>query len=159
GHLGLVPEGWSDESAASVALVFLTAYHAFVDLAGLRRGETVLIHASAGGVGMAAIQLARHLGAEVFATASEGKWDRLRELGVADDHIASSRTTEFGPRFREVTGGRGVDVVLNALAGEFVDASLAVLAPGGRFLEMGKTDIREGLTDVDYRAFDLGTVP
>ncbi|WP_328610184.1 SDR family NAD(P)-dependent oxidoreductase [Amycolatopsis sp. NBC_00345] len=157
-YLGLVPEGWSDESAASVALVFLTAYHAFVDLAGLRRGETVLVHAGAGGVGMAAIQLARHLGAEVFATASEGKGDRLRALGVADDHIASSRTTEFGPRFLEATGGRGVDVVLNALAGEFVDASLAVLAPGGRFVEMGKTDIREGLTDVDYRAFDLGTV-
>ncbi|HEV7979238.1 MAG TPA: SDR family NAD(P)-dependent oxidoreductase [Amycolatopsis sp.] len=157
-YVGLVPDGWSDEQAASVALVFLTAYHAFVDLAELRAGETVLIHAGAGGVGMAAIQLAKHLGAEVFATASEGKWDELRALGVADDHIASSRTTEFEQRFLETTGGRGVDVVLNALAGEFVDASLRVLAPKGRFLEMGKTDIREGLTDVDYHAFDLGTV-
>ncbi|HEY2062413.1 MAG TPA: SDR family NAD(P)-dependent oxidoreductase, partial [Amycolatopsis sp.] len=113
-----------------------------------------LIHAGAGGVGMAAIQYARHLGAEVFATASEGKWDTLRALGVAEDHLASSRTTEFEQRFLDVTSGRGVDVVLNSLAGEFVDASLRLLAPGGRFLEMGKTDIREP-AGVNYRAFDL----
>ncbi|MCZ9336273.1 hypothetical protein NGM37_00620, partial [Streptomyces sp. TRM76130] len=86
------PAAWPDDVAAAVPLVFLTAYHGLVDLAGLRGGERVLIHAGAGGVGMAAIQLARHLGAEVFATASEGKWDTLRALGVADDHIASSRT-------------------------------------------------------------------
>ncbi|WP_129771817.1 zinc-binding dehydrogenase, partial [Streptomyces sp. L-9-10] len=84
-----------------------------------------------------------HLGAEVFATASEGKWDVLRSLGVAEDHLASSRTTDFEAAFAGVTGGRGVDVVLNSLAGEFVDASLRLTGPGGRFLEMGKTDIRE----------------
>ncbi|RKN77570.1 SDR family NAD(P)-dependent oxidoreductase [Streptomyces klenkii] len=152
-----IPDGWSYERAASVPLVFLTALYAFTDLADLRPGEKVLIHAGAGGVGMAAIQLAKHLGAEVFATASEGKWDTLRELGVPDTHIASSRTTDFEQRFLEVTGGRGVDVVLNALAGEFVDASLRLTAPGGRFLEMGKTDIRdpESATGVRYRAFDL----
>ncbi|MFF3755441.1 SDR family NAD(P)-dependent oxidoreductase, partial [Streptomyces sp. NPDC002018] len=156
-----LPEGWSWETAASMPLVFLTAYHALVGLADLRRGEKVLVHAGAGGVGMAAIQLARHLGAEVFATASEGKWDELRALGVADDHIASSRTTDFEAAFAEVTGGGGVDVILNALAGEFVDASLGLLSAGGRFLEMGKTDIREPahLPDgVDYQAFDLGWV-
>ncbi|MGH3379144.1 MAG: SDR family NAD(P)-dependent oxidoreductase, partial [Actinoallomurus sp.] len=81
------------------------------------------------------------------------KQDTLRELGVADDHIASSRDTDFERLFLDATGGRGIDVVLNALAGEFVDASLRLLAPGGRFLEMGKTDIREGLPG--YRAFDL----
>ncbi|WP_147264829.1 zinc-binding dehydrogenase, partial [Streptomyces sp. NBRC 110611] len=152
-----IPEGWSYARAASVPLVFLTALYGLKDLAGLRPGQSVLIHAGAGGVGMAAIQLARHLGAEVFATASEGKWDTLRELGVADDHIASSRTTDFEARFREVTEGRGVDVVLNALAGEFVDASLRLTAPGGCFLEMGKTDIRdpEATAPVHYRAFDL----
>nr|WP_051791384.1 type I polyketide synthase [Amycolatopsis jejuensis] len=158
-YLASAPDEWPDEQAASVALVFLTAYHAFADLAGLRRGETVLIHAGAGGVGMAAIQLARHFGAEVFATASEGKWDELRALGIAEDHLASSRTTEFEQRFLATTGGRGVDVVLNALTGEFVDASLRLLAPGGRFLEMGKTDIRDEAGGADYRAFDLGTVP
>ncbi|WP_423203139.1 type I polyketide synthase [Krasilnikovia cinnamomea] len=150
-----IPDGWSWEQAASVPLVFLTAYHALVDLAGLRPGERVLVHAGAGGVGMAAIQLARHLGAEVYATASEGKWDVLRELGIADDHLASSRDTGFADRFTP-----GVDVVLNALTGEFVDASLRLLGPGGRFLEMGKTDLRDpaSLPGIAYRPFDLGQV-
>ncbi|MBL3808116.1 SDR family NAD(P)-dependent oxidoreductase [Streptomyces sp. BRB081] len=153
-----VPEEWSDEDAASVPLVFLTALYAFRDLASVRAGERVLIHAGAGGVGMAAIQLARYLGAEVFATASESKWGVLRELGLDDAHIASSRDLGFEGKFREVSGGAGMDVVLNALAGEFVDASLRVTAAGGRFLEMGKTDIRDpqALGDVRYRAFDLG---
>ncbi|WP_159047049.1 SDR family NAD(P)-dependent oxidoreductase, partial [Streptomyces pactum] len=158
-YLARAPEGWSDVEAASVPLVFLTALYAFRDLAGLRKGESVLVHAGAGGVGMAAVGLARHLGAEVFATASEGKWDVLRSMGLDDDHIASSRDLGFEEKFREVTGGRGVDVVLNALAGEFVDASLRLTAAGGRFLEMGKTDVRDpGAVggDVTYRAFDLG---
>ncbi|MFI9045594.1 SDR family NAD(P)-dependent oxidoreductase [Streptomyces sp. NPDC053427] len=152
-----IPEGWSADRAASVPLVFLTAYYALKDLADLRPGQSVLVHAGAGGVGMAAIQLARHLGAEVFATAGEGKWDALRELGVADDHLASSRTTDFEERFRAVTGGRGVDVVLNALTGDIVDASLRLTAPGGHFLEMGRTDIRDprSAAGVHYRAFDL----
>ncbi|WP_313770186.1 type I polyketide synthase [Streptomyces albidoflavus] len=107
---------------------------------------------------MAAIQLARHLGAEVFATASEPKWETLRGLGLDDAHIASSRDLGFEEKFREVTGGAGMDVVLNALAGDFVDASLRITAPGGRFLEMGKTDIRDPQTtgEVHYQAFDLG---
>ncbi|MDQ1538763.1 MAG: polyene macrolide polyketide synthase, partial [Actinomycetota bacterium] len=162
--LAKVPQGWSDETAASVPVAFLTAYYALVDLGALASGESVLIHAGAGGVGMAAIQIATHLGAEVFATASEGKWDTLRLLGIPDDHIASSRTVDFEQSFREVNRG-GVDVVLNALSGEFVDASLRLLADGGRFLELGKTDIRgdddlEGVeaADVSYRAFDMGDV-
>ncbi|MGY0055362.1 type I polyketide synthase [Streptomyces sp. LZ34] len=151
-----VPDAWSLEDASAVPLVFLTAYYGLVDLAGLSAGESVLVHAGAGGVGMAAVQLARHLGAEVFATASEGKWDTLRSLGIPDDHIASSRTTDFEERFLGVTGGRGVDVVLNSLAGEFIDASVRLLRSGGRFLEMGKTDIRDAETvDGDYRPFDL----
>ena len=156
-----IPEDWSFETAASVPLVFLTAYYALVDLAGLRPGEKILVHAGAGGVGMAAIQLATHLGAEVFATASEGKWDTLRALGVAEDHIASSRTADFETVFRQTTGGAPLDVVLNALTGELVDASLRLLGEGGRFLEMGKTDLRDpaSLPGIDYRAFDLGLVP
>ncbi|PBO16915.1 polyketide synthase, partial [Streptomyces albidoflavus] len=153
-----VPEGWTMRDAASVPLVFLTALYAFRDLASVRAGERVLIHAGAGGVGMAAVQLARHLGAEVFATASESKWETLRGLGLDDAHIASSRDLGFEEKFREVTGGAGMDVVLNALAGDFVDASLRITAPGGRFLEMGKTDIRDPQTtgEVRYQAFDLG---
>ncbi|MFB7733093.1 SDR family NAD(P)-dependent oxidoreductase [Streptomyces sp. NPDC056112] len=156
-----VPDDWSWETASSVPLVFLTAYYALKDLAGLKAGEKVLIHAGAGGVGMAAIQIARHLGAEVFATAGEGKWDVLRSLGVADDHIASSRTLDFEAAFAEVAGDKGLDVVLNALAGEFVDASMRLLGTGGRFLEMGKTDIRDADSASDgitYRFFDLGMV-
>ncbi|HYQ64245.1 MAG TPA: SDR family NAD(P)-dependent oxidoreductase [Actinophytocola sp.] len=158
--LAPVPPGWSFTEAAAVPVAFCTAYHALVDLAELRAGQTVLVHAGAGGVGMAAVQLAHHLGAEVFATASPGKWDTLRGLGLDDEHIASSRTTDFAPAFLAATGGRGVDVVLNALAGEYVDASLRVLSPGGRFVEMGKTDLRDpdhvaATHDVAYRAFDL----
>ncbi|MFF0732673.1 SDR family NAD(P)-dependent oxidoreductase [Streptomyces chartreusis] len=153
--LARVPEGWSFEQAASVPIVFLTAYYALVDLAGLKEGESVLIHAAAGGVGMAAVQLAQHLGGEVYATASEPKWPVLSELGLADERIASSRTTEFADRFRP-----GVDVVLDALAGEFVDASLRLVRPGGRFVEMGKADIRDAERvraehGIDYTAFDV----
>ncbi|WP_405674156.1 type I polyketide synthase [Streptomyces canus] len=156
-----IPDGWSFTDAAAVPVVFLTAYYGLVDLVDLKAGESVLVHAAAGGVGMAAVQLARHLGAEVFATASPGKWDTVRSLGIPDDHLASSRTLDFGRRFAEVTAGRGMDVVLNSLAKEYVDTSAALLPRGGRFLEMGKTDIRrpEEVTaahpGVRYQAFDM----
>ncbi|MGW2014045.1 type I polyketide synthase [Streptomyces sp. NPDC001927] len=149
-----VPAGWGFAEAAAVPSAFLTAWFGLRDVADVRPGDRVLVHAAAGGVGMAATQLATLWGAEVFGTASPGKHDVLRAAGLADDHIASSRTTDFAERFKAATGGRGMDVVLNSLAGEFVDASLSLLAPGGRFAELGKTDIRTGL-DVSYRAFDL----
>ncbi|MER7105375.1 SDR family NAD(P)-dependent oxidoreductase, partial [Streptomyces humidus] len=156
-----VPEGWSFAQAASVPIVFLTAYYALTDLGAVRSGESVLVHAAAGGVGMAAVQLAGCLGAEVFGTASAGKWGALRAMGLDEGHIASSRDLGFEDAFLAATGGRGVDVVLDSLAGEFVDASLRLLPRGGRFLEMGKTDVREPQTvaaehsGVAYRAFDL----
>ncbi|GAA1954820.1 hypothetical protein GCM10009754_25510 [Amycolatopsis minnesotensis] len=150
--LAVVPDGWSFTEAATVPIAFLTAYYALVDLAGLRRGESLLVHAAAGGVGMAAVQLAGCLGAEVFGTASPVKWDVLRDNGIREDRIASSRTLEFAERF-----STGVDVVLNSLSGDFVDASARLLRGGGRFLEMGKTDIREpdSFGETEYRAFDL----
>jgi polyketide synthase 7 len=120
-----------------------------------------LVHAATGGVGMAAVQLARHWGAEVFATASRGKWETLRAMGFDEDHIGDSRTLQFEEKFLAATGGAGVDVVLNSLAGEFTDASLRLLTAGGRFIEMGKTDVRdpqliaEQYRGVEYRAFDL----
>ena len=156
-----VPAGWSLVQAAGVPVVFLTALYGLSVLAGLRAGERVLVHAATGGVGMAAVQLARYWGAEVFATASRGKWDTLRAMGFDDDHIGDSRTLEFEEKFLSATGGAGVDVVLNSLAGEFADASLRLLAPGGRFIEMGKTDVRdphviaEQYRGAQYRAFDL----
>ncbi|MBA8980044.1 acyl transferase domain-containing protein/NADPH:quinone reductase-like Zn-dependent oxidoreductase/short-subunit dehydrogenase/acyl carrier protein, partial [Streptomyces aureorectus] len=141
--LAPVPDGWTFTQAASVPVAFLTAYYGLRDLAGLTAGESVLVHAAAGGVGMAAAQLARHWGAEVYGTAGDHKRRLLRADGWADDHLASSRTLDFEDRFRETSGGRGVDVVLNSLAGDFVDASLRLLAPGGRLVEMGKTDVRD----------------
>ncbi|MFD5703101.1 type I polyketide synthase, partial [Streptomyces lasiicapitis] len=156
-----MPEGWSFAQAAAVPTVFLTAYYALRDLAGLEAGESILVHAAAGGVGMAAVQLARHFGAEVYGTASTGKWDVLRELGIEDARIASSRTLDFEASVLAASEGRGVDVVLNSLAREFVDASLRLLPRGGRFVEMGKTDLRDPATvadaheGVEYRSFDL----
>ena len=156
--LAPVPDGWSFSRAAAVPVAFLTAYYGLVDLAGLGAGETVLVHAGAGGVGSAAVQIARHLGARVFATAGPGKWGALRDLGIEEGWYASSRDLGFADAVRSATGGAGVDVVLNSLAGDFVDASLDVTARGGRFLEMGKTDLRDPATlpGVGYRAYDLG---
>ncbi|MEV6710373.1 MDR/SDR family oxidoreductase, partial [Micromonospora wenchangensis] len=148
-----VPVGLSFVEAASVPVAFATAFYALRDLGGLGVGDRVLVHAAAGGVGMAAVQLARYWGAEVFGTASVGKWGVLRGLGLADDHIGSSRDVSFAERFPV-----GMDVVLNSLSGGFVDASLGLLGVGGRFVEMGKTDVREGVVlpaGGSYRAFDL----
>ncbi|MFE3308467.1 type I polyketide synthase [Embleya sp. NPDC059213] len=156
-----IPAGWTYARAATVPVAYLTAYHGLIELAGLRAGESVLVHAATGGVGTAAVQLARHRGADVHGTASPAKWPTLRAQGLADDRIASSRTLDFETGFRGTTGGRGVDVVLNSLAREFTDASLRLLAPGGRFVEMGKTDLREPDAvaathpGIDYHAFDL----
>ncbi|WP_349294387.1 SDR family NAD(P)-dependent oxidoreductase [Streptomyces sp. HU2014] len=156
-----MPEGWTFAQAAAAPVVYLTAYYALVDLAGLRSGESILIHAAAGGVGTAAVQLARHLGAEVYGTASPRKWPTLRAFGLDDAHLASSRDLGFHDAFMTATGGRGLDVVLDCLAGEFVDASLRMLPRGGRFVEMGKTDIRDAAEvaaahqGVAYQAFDM----
>ncbi|OBJ88765.1 polyketide synthase [Mycobacterium gordonae] len=154
-----VPAGWSLPQAAGVPVVFLTAWYGLSVLGAAKAGERVLVHAATGGVGMAAVQLARHWGLEVFATASRGKWDTLRAMGFDDEHIGDSRTLDFEEKFRAATGGAGVDLVLNSLAGEFVDASLRLLAPGGRFIEMGKTDLRDphdaAQRGIVYRAFDL----
>ncbi|MCK2145406.1 type I polyketide synthase [Streptomyces sp. WAC00276] len=162
GHLMTrLPDALTFEEGATVPLAFLTAHHALTDLGGVRPGEKLLVHAAAGGVGMAAVQLARHLGAEVYGTASPAKWPTLRGLGLPAERIAGSRDTGFERRWLAATGGEGVDIVLNSLAGEFTDASLRLLPRGGRFLEMGKTDIRDAAEvaaahpGVAYTAFDL----
>ncbi|WP_425543507.1 SDR family NAD(P)-dependent oxidoreductase [Streptomyces luteireticuli] len=159
--LAPVPQGWTFEEAAGASIVFSTAYHALVELADLQPGERILIHAAAGGVGMAAVQLAQHLGAEVYGTASPGKWDALRAAGLDEAHIANSRTLDFEQEFLAATDGRGMDVVLDSLTGEFVDASLRLLPHGGRFVEMGKVDVRDAddvagwYPGVEYWTFDL----
>jgi acyl transferase domain-containing protein/NADPH:quinone reductase-like Zn-dependent oxidoreductase/acyl carrier protein len=136
-----LPKGMTCEQGATVAAAFLTAHHALHEVGRLAAGDTVLIHAAAGGVGLAAVQLAQRAGAEVIATAgSERKRRYLAGLGVR--RVAGSRSPDFKRQVLEWTAGRGVDLVLSALAGELVDAGLDVLAPGGRFLEIGKTDRR-----------------
>ncbi len=156
------PKNLSDEEAATVPITFLTAYHALCRLAHLAPGERVLIHAGAGGVGLAAIQIAQHIGAEVFATAgSEQKRQFLRNLGV--EHVFSSRTLEFAEQIMEVTDRQGIDVVLNSLPGDVITKSLSILRAYGRFLEIGKTDIYQnrmiGLLpfqdNLSYFAIDL----
>ena len=133
------PPGMSVSALATVPSAFVSAALSY-KFSGLEAGERVLIHAGAGGVGLAAIQLAQAAGAEVFATASAPKQALLRSLGVK--HIFDSRQTKFGEEILEAAGGEGVHVVLNSLTSEgFIDASLSCLAHGGRFVEMARRDI------------------
>ena len=133
------PEGFSASALATMPTAFVSAQLSF-DCSGLSRGERVLIHAGAGGVGLAAVQLAQAAGAEVFATASAPKQAYLRSLGV--EHVFDSRSTTFAGQILEATSGAGVDVVLNSLTGPgFIDASLSCLRKGGRFVELARMDI------------------
>ena len=133
------PYGMSASALATIPSAFVSAALSY-QFSGLEVGERVLIHAGAGGVGLAAIQLAQAAGAEVFATASAPKQALLRSIGVK--HIFDSRQTRFGEEILEATGGEGVHVVLNSLTSEgFIDASLSCLAPGGRFVELARRDI------------------
>jgi NADPH:quinone reductase-like Zn-dependent oxidoreductase/acyl carrier protein len=128
-----------DLDVAGVGIAQLTAYCALHDVARLQAGERVLIHSAASGVGLAAVHWARHVGAEVYATAgSEAKRAWLRSQGIA--HVSDSRSTQFVADVRAWTGGEGVDVVLNALAGPLLEASVGLLREGGRFVEIGKRD-------------------
>jgi len=156
------PSNISFAEAAALPTAFLTAMYALHDLAKLKAGESVLIHAAAGGVGQAAIRLCQRIGAKVLATASPSKWDFLRAQGI--EHVMSSRSTAFSAEVLRATGGRGVDVVLNSLAGEMIDASFAALAPRGRFVEIGKRgiwshdEVARHRPDARYFTFDLGEV-
>jgi myxalamid-type polyketide synthase MxaB len=156
------PAAHSVEEAATIPIAFLTAHYALNYLGRMRKGEKVLIHAGAGGVGLAAIQLAQQAGVEIFATAgSAEKREFLRKLGV--QHVMDSRSLDFVEQIMAATKGQGVDLVLNSLAGEFIPKSLSVLAPYGRFLEIGKIDIYQdtklGLSpfqkNLSYFAIDL----
>ena len=134
-----MPTTVSPEEAATIPVTFLTAYYALVQLAHLEEGESVLIHGGAGGVGLAALQIAKWRGATVFTTAgTDEKRDFVRMLGA--DHVLDSRSLTFADEIMEITGGEGVDVVLNSLFGEAMERSIDVLKPFGRFLELGKRD-------------------
>ena len=147
-----VPDNVDLILAGGTPTVFMTTYHALCEVANLQKGEKVLIHAGAGGVGLSAIQIAQWLGAEIFATAgSDEKRDYLRSLGV--QHVMNSRSLEFAEQIMEITGGKGVDVVLNSLPKEYIHKSIEVLAPFGRFVEIGKKDLVEG-TSISLQPFN-----
>lgn len=138
-----IDDGMTFEEAATIPVVFCTAYFGLFDTAHLVAGERVLIHAAAGGVGQAAIMLAQMVGAEIFATVGsiEKKQFLMKEYGIPEEKIFNSRDTSFGSGIRRATDGAGVDVVLNSLAGDILRESWECLAPFGRFIEIGKADI------------------
>ncbi|WP_341737261.1 SDR family NAD(P)-dependent oxidoreductase [Microcoleus sp. CAWBG640] len=154
------PSELSFEEAATIPVTFLTAYYGLVKCAQIGPNDRVLIHNAAGGVGQAAVQLAKLKGAEIFATASPPKWDFLKSLGVK--HIYSSRNLDFAEQIMTDTNGKGVNVILNSLTGKFIDRSFDVLTQGGRFVEIGKLGIwdeeklQSQRPDATYFPFDLG---
>lgn len=146
-----VPPGVTLEEAATIPVASITTVHALEDLARMRAGERILIHSAAGGVGQAAVRLALHAGLEVYGTAgTPAKRQFLRDIGV--HHVANSHALDFADEIMALTGGEGVDIVLNSLAGEALVRSLDVLRVGGRFLELGKRDIYGGST-INLRPF------
>ena len=158
-----LPAGLADDQAAAVTTAHATAWYGLQDLARIKRGDRVLIHSGTGGVGQAAIAIARAAGAEVFATAgSEQRREVLRDMGI--EHVYDSRSVEFAALIRRDTDGYGVDIVLNSATGAAQRAGLELLSFGGRFVELGKRDIygdtRLGLfpfrRNLAFYAVDLG---
>ncbi|MGS2744273.1 SDR family NAD(P)-dependent oxidoreductase [Halomonas sp. LS-001] len=146
-----LPEGISYSAAATIPTTFFTVYYALKHLARLEPGEKVLIHGAAGGVGIAALQIAQWLGAEIYATVgSQEKRDFLHLMGI--HNLYDSRSLTFAEEILQDTGGEGVDVVLNSLAGEAINQNLRALRPFGRFLELGKRDFYEN-THIGLRPF------
>lgn len=157
------PDQLTFEQAATTPICFMTALHGLFELGHLQAGERVLIHAGAGGLGLAAVQLAMQAGAEVYATAgSERKREFLRNIGVP--HVYDSRSLDFATEISRQTGGRGVDLVLNSLTGPALQQGLRLLSENGRFIEVGKREllspaqVRAAHPTATYHAFDLTDV-
>jgi len=149
--VGHKPPQISFDEATTLPIAFSTAYYSLHQVARMAKGERVLIHAAAGGVGLAALQLAQRAGAEVFATAgSQSKRDLLRALGVR--YVYDSRSLTFADEILEATHGEGVDIVLNSLAGPAIAKSFSTLSSYGRFVEIGKRDIYEN-NRIELRPF------
>ncbi|KAK6076363.1 KR domain-containing protein [Seiridium cupressi] len=167
-HQMLEEDGLSFEEMAGMPLVFATAVYGLLYLGRLKKGEKVLIHSATGGVGLAAVQIAKMVGAEIFATVgTPAKREFLkREYGLKDSHIFSSRDTSFAAGVMAATNGHGIDVALNSLVRELLAASWSVMANNGRHIEIGRTDIMEfGILDLNvfkrnttFSAFDFGVV-
>jgi phthiocerol/phenolphthiocerol synthesis type-I polyketide synthase C len=135
-----LPDGLADRDAATFGVAYLTAWYALTEVARLAAGDRVLIHSATGGVGLAAVAIAKMIGARIYTTAgSEEKRQMLSELGA--EYAGDSRSLAFADEIMDITDSEGVDVVLNSLAGEAINRGVQVLAPGGRFVELGKTDV------------------
>ena len=135
-----VPDALSDHEAATFGVAYMTAWHSLREVGRLAAGERVLIHSATGGVGLAAVAIAKTIGARVYATAgSDAKRQLLSKLGV--EYVGDSRSVAFADEILEITDGAGVDVILNSLAGEAIMRGVEILAPGGRFVELGKKDV------------------
>ena len=150
-----IPDNMSFEVAATIPVVFCTAYYSLFDLGQLQPGERVLIHAGAGGVGQAAIMVAQMIGADIFVTVGslDKKQFLMTQYGISEDRIFYSRDTSFASGIRRATGGVGVDVVINSLAGDLLRETWECLAPFGRFIEIGKADITKN-TRLDMLPFE-----
>lgn len=153
-----IPDTMSFEEAAALPVVYITAYHALINMSRLRKGQSVLIHAAAGGVGQAAIQIAQHLGLTIYTTAgSQEKRKLLTDMyNIPEEHIFYSRDASFAKGIMRVTNGRGVDCVLDSLSGELLKASWECLAPFGTLIEIGLRDILDNAY-LDMRPFAKGT--
>ncbi|RYC59888.1 hypothetical protein CHU98_g6324 [Xylaria longipes] len=160
-----IPDQMSFEEAATLCAVYLTSIYSLFDLASIGPGKRVLIHSAAGGVGIAAIQLAQYAGADTFVTVGTAqKRQYLQEtFGVRDDRIFNSRNVDFATQIMAITEGQGVDIVLNSLTGDMLDESFRILSDGGIFLEIGKKDIldRNSLAmepfdrNISFRSVDM----
>lgn len=163
-----IPQNMAFSTAAALPVAFCTAYYGLHHLGRLRRGESILIHAAAGGVGQAAVQLAKSIGATIYVTVGSNEKKRLLMdlYRIPSDHFFSSRNLSFAQGIRRVTHGRGVDVVLKSLAGESLRQSFECVAPLGRFVEIGKKDmyLRENLPmspflqNITFASVDLGLI-
>ncbi|MCJ1439395.1 hypothetical protein MMC27_008789 [Xylographa pallens] len=138
-----IPNSMSFEDAATIPLVYLTSMYSLFNLANIQRGQSVLIHSAAGGVGIACIQLAKYAGAEIYVTVgTEAKRAFLQSIfGIPTARIFSSRTTRFASEIMKATHGKGVDVIINSLTGELLDETWRICADGGNMIEIGKKDI------------------
>ncbi|KAL8726146.1 MAG: hypothetical protein Q9166_006903 [cf. Caloplaca sp. 2 TL-2023] len=163
-----IPEGMTFMTAATLPVVFCTAYYSLHHLARLKKGDSILIHAAAGGVGQAAIQLAQLANTEIFATVGTDQKKRLLMdlYNIPEDHIFSSRNLSFADGIKRLTKDRGVDVVMNSLAGQSLRESFECVAPLGRFIEIGKSDMYNGeglpmaqfLKSVTFASVDLRVI-
>jgi len=154
-----MPQNLTYSEAVTIPTTFLTGYYGLHYLAKIQPGDKILIHAAAGGVGQAAVQIAQQIGAEVYATASRSKWNFLQASGIK--YVMNSRNLDFAEEVMQLTAGKGVDLILNSLNGDFIPQNLAIMAANGRFVEIGKvgiwdhTQVAAARDDISYFPFDL----